>query len=737
MVALRRQSMAAVVIAVSALPARSVAQSFHVDPKGQAVSNLYGSRNNTQTFTVYQVAGGMNETIVFNCHDDSYVVNCLGYSPSSVTLPAQNGAQVTVTYNVNGTGTGRVALVGYQSGGSATDSGYYNVTGVNSCLSVSSGSVTVSENTTGHQASFTVTNCGTLSDSWTTACDRTGPVACNRISNSCTSAPSNQSCTSTIVYSVGAVGSGTLTLRVTSTNSGNQFSNSDAVTVQAGPPEIAVTTYHYDNYRTGWNQHEQTLTQTNVVPGSFGLLYTIPLDGQVDAQPLVMPHVTVNTGPYAGTVHDVVYVATQNNTVYAIEPATGTVLFSRHFAPPQSGSNYNPTCSGDNPFIGINGTPVIDSAAQTLYAIDFRNENGTTSHHLHALDLGTLNDNAVVTVSASHTLSDGSSFPFNSYDARQRAGLVLTHDSVYAGFASYCDNAGNSRGWLLGWQTPSLTALAANQLNDRQHWFWFNQPSNLLSSIWMSGYGIAADSLGSLYFATGNTSVNTHDAVYNISESAVNLKATLDSAPRALFTPPSYNDLDNADNDFGAGGIMLLPDNAFPVGKFAVIADKVTGMFLLNRSTLNAPSGTIANPNTSVTSCWCGESYWNGQVVSSAGQTLALWTPSLDGSGVPGLALANQVTVPDTHTGQPGGFLTSVSSNGTQSATGVIWVVTRPHSGTSLSLRAYNPTNLSTLSSETATPSPAAPGFIVPVVANGLVFVAAASQLSIFGLGGQ
>jgi hypothetical protein len=372
--------------------------------------------------------------------------------------------------------------------------------------------------------------------------------------------------------------------------------------------------------------------------------------------------------------------------------------------------------------------------------------------------LGTLNDNvnapAGVTVSGSHALNNGSSFFFNSYDSRQRAGLVLASGNVYAGFASYCDNAGNSRGWLLGWNTPSLTSLnPANQLNDRQYWS-NGGPDHLLSSIWMSGYGIAADSLGSLYFTTGNTNCCNYNAVENISESAVNLKATLDSAPRALFKPDGrpgthdYNYLDSNDLDFGAGGIMLLPDNAFAAGKFAVVADKVTGMWLLNRSTMNAPSGSIANPNTSVTSCWCGPSYWNGQVVSSAGQTLALWTPSLDGSGFPGLTPANQVTVPDTFNGcnnagcasgqDGGGFLTSVSSNGTQSATGIIWLVTRPLSlSTSLSLLAYNPTNLSTLFSETATPPPARHGFIVPVVANGLVFVAAANQLSIFGPGGQ
>jgi hypothetical protein len=717
-----------------------VAQTFHVDPKGVAVSNIYGSKNNTQTFSVYPIGGG-SISIVFNCHDDSRVVACLGYSPSSLT----QAGNVTVSYNVNGTGTGRVALVGYDQISGTSDSGWYNVTGVNSCLSVSSGSVTASENTTGHQASFTVTNCGTVTDSWTTSCDRAGPVACNRISNSCTSAPPQQSCTTTIVYSVGAVGSGTLTLKATETYNSSQFSNSDVVTVQAGPPEIAVKTHHYDNYRTGWNQKEQTLTPTNVAPGSFGLLYQVTLDDQIDAQAVFMPHVMVNTGPYAGTTHDVVYVATENNTIYAIEPATGTVLFSRPFGNPDA--NYQ-NCGDNPPHIGITSTPVIDSATNTLYLIDYEWPTVAAGYYyLRALDLGTLSDrvNSPKLVAKTHTLQDGTTqYSFKAGSQRQRAALLEANGNIYAGFASFCDYGGpNARGWLMGWRAGTLDTINTGGVltNART-----SQPDKYLAAIWMSGYGPAADSLGNVYFLTGNTYSGYYDSTYDISESAVAVSSNLAWPPVSHFTPGNVNTLDGADLDFSAGGITLLPDNAFGslLGTFAVAAGKANGLYLLRRTNgvLSYFSGYRANPSA-IDRCWCGESYFNTgtpTVVSSGGATLMLWNTGTDINNVPGLALAAQTTLP-TLSGVDGeGFFTVASSNGGQAGTGIIWAMTRHArgSGTNPQLFALNATNLATLFSEDAGPPPNGnTWYNMPVVANGLVFVGVANKLSIFGLGGN
>ncbi len=95
----------------------------------------------------------------------------------------------------------------------------------------------------------------------------------------------------------------------------------------------SVTTYHYDNYRTGWNPNETILTPAIVSSSYFGYLQSITLDDQVDSQPLYVTGVNITAGLYQGT-HDVVYVATENNTVYAIDAESGTVLLNPNFGKP-------------------------------------------------------------------------------------------------------------------------------------------------------------------------------------------------------------------------------------------------------------------------------------------------------------------------------------------------------------------------------------------------------------------
>src|SRR5271156_6778660 len=148
--------------------------------------------------------------------------------------------------------------------------------------------------------------------------------------------------------------------------------------------QTAVTTYHYDNYRTGWNQNESQLTPAQVGSSSFGLLQTVTLDAQVDAQPLVVPGVVITAGPNQGA-HDVVYVATENNTVYAIDVHSGTVLLSPNFGPP---TGYPLGCNSSGRTAGINSTPVIDLASNTLYVMVYTSSSGNPTYILHALDLG-------------------------------------------------------------------------------------------------------------------------------------------------------------------------------------------------------------------------------------------------------------------------------------------------------------------------------------------------------------
>src|ERR1019366_3390636 len=203
----------------------------------------------------------------------------------------------------------------------------------------------------------------------------------------------------------------------------------------------------------------------NVNAKSFGLLQTVTLDAQVDGQPLVVPGVLITTGNYQGK-HDVVYVATEGNTIYAIDAESGTVLLSPNF-----GTSVNiPSLCGPSPALGIHSTPVIDLSSNTMYVVIYTNDSTGPAYRIHALDLGSLTDKVPAQlVTASHTLTDGTTYDFNATVQRQRPALLLANGNVYAGFGSFCDFSTNlSRGWLLGWQTGSLTPLAGNQLLDTQ-----------------------------------------------------------------------------------------------------------------------------------------------------------------------------------------------------------------------------------------------------------------------------
>jgi hypothetical protein len=495
-----------------------------------------------------------------------------------------------------------------------------------------------------------------------------------------------------------------------------------------------VTTYHYDNLRTGWDQSETALTPATVASAAFGLLHQVTVDEQVDAQPLFL-------GAQPGNTHNVVFIATENNSVYAIDSDTGTVLVHRNLGTPVPIAALPGGCTNNSNHIGINSTPVIDLATQTLYLITDTYENSTPTFRIHALNLSTLADKIPsVIVSASAKLADGSTYTFSAANDRQRPGLIETSGNIYAGFGSFCDSNSNiSRGWVLGWQTGTLSPLPANQLINE---IPTSQSSVFLSSIWMSGYGIASDDQGSLFFVTGNSASGTYDSQTNLSESVVRLSADL-TTTQGFFTPANHSLLDDGDTDFGAGGVLLLPDQAGGYPHLAVAAGKGDSMYLLNRDNLGglgAHSPTIRSyPNGG---CWCGESYFNGsdgaaRVVASTGQNVAVWKVTTQ----PAPKLVQESSGPTLASGQDPGFFTTISSNGTTANTAVIWAVPHPANNDSqhaITLAAFDPSSgAQKIFSAPAGSWPFASNSnanLVPVVANGHVFVASYKQLSIFGL---
>jgi len=524
-----------------------------------------------------------------------------------------------------------------------------------------------------------------------------------------------------------------------------------ATAVPAAPAmaqKFVVNTYHYDNLRTGWNGNETTLTPANVGPTSFGVLAQVVLDDQVNAQPLVVPNQQITAGPTPGT-YQVVYVATEANTIYAIRASTGAVLLSRNLGPPVV-NPLNCNTNGGRPNVGINSTPVIDTVAQTLYVIAYTLMSGIPTYQLFALNLKDLTDQiAPVTVAASHTLSDGTTYNFNAKFQQQRPALLGVSGIIYAGFGSFCDfRASKSRGWLLGWHGGTLAPLAANRLTDT-----LATGSFFLSAIWMSGYGIAAaPNSGNLFFSTGNSGPGTYDGVRNIQESVVKVDPQLVNL-LGLFTPASENQLDQVDGDLGSGGVLLLPPQPGPFPNLAVTAGKAGTMYLLNRDSLGGftPGGPdhVLDEKT-IGQCWCGPSYFTGpdgvgRVVSSGGGANSAQIDVWKVQTSPTVALVLEGAARPVASGPDSGTFTTVSSNGIQAGTAIIWATGRPTNPTTFAVNLYafaaapSSGTLPLLFSSQAGSWTNVNGNanIVPVVANGRVFVASSKQLTIFGLGGH
>jgi hypothetical protein len=334
----------------------------------------------------------------------------------------------------------------------------------------------------------------------------------------------------------------------------------------------------------------------------------------------------------------------------------------------------------------------------------------------------------------------------------------LSFGIIYAGFGSFCDLSSNqSRGWLLGWQESTLAPLAANRLTDT---LATDTGSFFLSSIWMSGFGIAARGNADLFFSTGNSdpNQNTYDGVRNIQESVVKVDPTLVNL-LSIFTPFTENVLDQRDNDLGSGGVLLLPAQPGPFPYMDVAAGKAGTMYLLNEASLGGftPGGPDkALDEKIIGQCWCGPSYFTapdgvGRVVSSGGSTttsnsaqITVWKIQTS----PTVAFVQKGAALPVASGDDPGTFTTVSSNGTQAGTAIIWATGRP-TGTgpnpaAVNLYAFAATPSSgTLPLLFSSPAGSWPYYatsnanIVPVVANGRVFVASYQQLTIFGLGGH
>ena len=511
------------------------------------------------------------------------------------------------------------------------------------------------------------------------------------------------------------------------------------------PAAADVTTYHGDSLRTGWFATETQLTTSNVRPSTFGMLSTVVLDGRVDAEPLVLLDQPID----GSGNHNVVYVATENDSLYAIDADSGAILWQRSFgtAVPDSWKN-----GDDNvyPIMGILGTPTIDRSLNALYVVADTFQSSSDTFTLHAVALNNGNDLVTpVPIGFTVPLQHGKTWTFNPKYQLQRAGLLESGGSIYVTFGSNGDiDPDISRGTIVRYDATTLAPQNAH-ITDRLSL----SPSTVdyyLSSIWQSGYAPAADAKGNVYFSTGNSDwYQPSLSGGNRPESVVKLSGDLMHMLSA-FTPQDYFQLDGYDADLGSGGLMLLPQQAGRFRNLAVAGGKDGRLFVMNQDHLGgyAPSGPddvlqIVNQG----GCWCGPAYFVGgdnkpRVVTGGGNGVGEWVV---GRNQPLLPLEHS-TGSGAVQGYPdnGGTLPVISSNGTVSGSAVIWFVQRPQSsddyepGTPVTLMAYDPANLSqpifSVQAGTWRHAVNSNANIVPTVANGKVYVASNEQLQIFGL---
>jgi hypothetical protein len=353
-----------------------------------------------------------------------------------------------------------------------------------------------------------------------------------------------------------------------------------ALILPAGSATAAPTgvlTEHNDNARTGLYADERTLTPANVNVRQFGKLFSLPVDGYVYAQPLVMAGVPI---PDRGR-HNVLFVATEHNSVYAFDAddnagANAAPLWHVNLGPavPQPDVISNDLV----PEVGITGTPVIDPRSGTLYVVAKTREEGTWYQHLHALDVttGAERPNSPVLITASVPGSgDGNDghggVPFQPLREHQRGGLCLSHGTVYVSWASHGDH-GPYHGWLIGYDATTLLQTMA--FNDT--------PDDSAGGIWMSGMGPAADRDGNIYVSTGNGGFNANSAGgRNYGDSV--LKIAPDGRVAGYFTPFNQANLNASDNDLGSGGVMLLPARHDDPRRLLVTAGKEGRVYLIDR----------------------------------------------------------------------------------------------------------------------------------------------------------
>ncbi len=515
--------------------------------------------------------------------------------------------------------------------------------------------------------------------------------------------------------------------------------------------QVSVLTQHNDNARTGQNLNETTLNTSNVNQSTFGKLFWRTVDGFIYAQPLYVPGLTIQ-----GATHNVVYVATQHNSVYAFDaddPNAPAPLWQVNLGTPVPMQDIciitGDTNPGDCPYydispeIGITSTPVIDPVAGIIYVVNrTKNTSNSTYHdYLHALDLTTgaeqLGGPVEITgqVSGTGTGSQNGIVTFDPTYHHQRPSLLLANGVLYLAFGSVGD-IGTWHGWVMSYNATTLQQEAI-----------FNvAPDGDEGGIWSSGQGPVADGAGNVYVMTGNGDFNANlsggrdygDSFVKFSGSSLTVTD--------YFTPSNQATLNAGNTDIGAGGPMLMPGTSLLVGQgkdsvFRVVDTTSMGHF--NSSVDNDVQEFTATTGPFFSS----PIYWNSP---NNGPVVYIWGPNdflkafqFTGSKF-NTTPVSQGTIQNANHFSNAAAL-SLSANGSLGGTGIVWsssAISGKATGVPVpgALRAFDATDLThELWDSTQNLTRDDVGnyakFNPPTIANGKVYAGSFSgQLQVYGL---
>ncbi len=425
-----------------------------------------------------------------------------------------------------------------------------------------------------------------------------------------------------------------------------------------------VTTWHNDISRSGQYLKETTLSLTNVNSSQFGKKSTLSLDGEPFAQPLYMGSVAVKN---QGT-HNVVFVATENDSVYAFDAGGSPTTPLWHTSFLTNGAVAVPC--GDTgsceitPVIGITGTPVIDGTTNTLYVVAMTKESGSYVQRLHALDItsGSEKFGGPVTITASvsgtGTGSSGGTITFDPKIHNQRSALLLSKGIVYIAWASFGD-LDLYHGWIMGYSASALVQKSVLNVT----------PNGSQGGIWMSSGGPSADTSGNIFAQTGN---GTFDANMSggVDYGDSFLKLTSGLAVTDYFSPHNEQMLDDDDDDLGSTAGLMLPHQSGSFPNEITGAGKQGIIYLVNRDSMgkfNSSTNKCLQTITAATGGYYGTpAYFNGAVYyAGAGDNVRRYTLT---TGKLSTTAASKSSKTLSAGGTP-----SISANGT--VNGIVWVI--------------------------------------------------------------